>query len=333
MTPIIKVEHLVREYQVAERTDNFWRYLFWRKHKRVRAVDDISFSVERGEFAGYIGPNGAGKSTSIKILTGILVPTSGTVLVNGQVPHLKRKENASQIGVVFGQRSQLWWDLPVRDSFDLLRRIYKIPLDVFTQNVATFTELLDLDKFADTPVRQLSLGQKMRADLAAALLHNPRILFLDEPTVGLDVVAKKRIREFIRRMKNERDLTVILTTHDMKDVEEICDRIIVVNEGKIMLDMAVAEVRNTLGQSHQLIVDFDEEPQVETLASAQVVAKDGPRWTYSFKRNEVSANELIGQLAAQAKVRDIFLKEPDIEDIVRDLYEGHISVKPVENGR
>ena len=326
MPPIIEVTHLTREFKVARRDDNFWRYLFMRQYRTVRAVDDISFSVAPGELVGFLGPNGAGKSTTIKMLTGILVPTAGALLVDGRVPHKQRQQNAARIGVVFGQRSQLWWDLPVPDSFELLRRIYRIPQDVYDRNIKSLTDLLDLQTFADTPVRQLSLGQKMRAELAAALLHDPQILFLDEPTVGLDVVAKKRIRDFIRQMRRERNLTVILTTHDMKDVEEICERILIIDHGRIVLDRTVDAVRNTLGQVNLLIVDFDEEPTVEDLGVATVIAKDGPRWTYSFKREDISANELITKVIAVAKVRDIYLKEPDIEEIVRDLYEGKTSV-------
>jgi ABC-2 type transport system ATP-binding protein len=275
---------------------------------------------------GYLGPNGAGKSTTIKILTGILVPTKGSVLVNGQVPHLKRQENAAKIGVVFGQRSQLWWDLPVLDSFELLRRIYRLPQAVYVKNLKSLTELLELNKFIDTPVRQLSLGQKMRAELAAALLHDPGILFLDEPTVGLDVVAKKRIRDFIRRMRNERNLTVILTTHDMKDVEAICDRIILINDGKIVLDMPMEAMKNKLGGFNTLTVDFDEEPATDELEGARLISKDGPRWVYAFKRNTVSANDLITRVIAISRVRDIFLQEPDVEDMVRDIYEGRLDI-------
>lgn len=328
MEPIIKVENLVREFKIAQRDENFFRYLFFRKYKTVRAVDDISFSVSPGELVGFLGPNGAGKSTTIKMLTGILVPTTGSVLVNHRVPHQKREENAAKIGVVFGQRSQLWWDLPVLDSFELLRRIYRIPQATYTKNIKSLIELLELDKFANTPVRQLSLGQKMRAELAASLLHDPEILFLDEPTIGLDVVAKKRIRDFIRQMQIERNLTVILTTHDMKDVDEICDRMVIIDTGKIILDMPVDEVRNKLGGVNLLTVDFDEEPTINNLVHAKVTSKDGPRWTYSFNRDDISANELITQVISTAKVRDIFLKEPDIEDIVRDLYEGKISISP-----
>ena len=322
MTSNIVVERLVREFSVAERDENFFRYLLLRKYKTVRAVDEISFSVSPGELVGFLGPNGAGKSTTIKMLTGILVPTSGSVLVDGRVPHLKRQENAARIGVVFGQRSQLWWDLPMRDSFELLRRIYRIPQAVFERNIRTLTELLELGKFADIPVRQLSLGQKMRAELAAALLHDPEILFLDEPTIGLDVVAKKRIRDFIRQMQSERNLTVILTTHDMKDVEEICQRLIIIDSGRIMLDMAVDDVRNQLGQVNFLIVDFDEVPVGDAPDHARVITKEGSRWTYAFKREEISANDLITRVISSARVSDIYLKEPDIEDIVRDLYEG-----------
>ena len=325
MEPVIRVNNLVREFKVAVRDKNFFRYLFLRKHRIVRAVDGASFDVARGELVGYIGPNGAGKSTTIKMLTGILVPTSGAVLVNGNVPHLKRKENAARIGVVFGQRSQLWWDLPVMDSFELLRRIYKIPFAVYETNVDKFADLLDLHKFADMPVRQLSLGQKMRAELAASLLHDPEILFLDEPTVGLDIVAKKQIRDFIQDMRNERGVTVILTTHDMKDIEEVCDRIILIDEGKIMLDMSVDDVRDKLGGVNTLVVDFDKEPTSD-IDGAKVVSKEGPRWTFSFKRPEISANDLITRILTHSKVRDVFLREPDIEDIVRDLYEGNITI-------
>lgn len=325
MESIVEVNNLVREFKVAQRDANFFRYLFKRQHRIVRAVDGISFSVSRGELVGYIGPNGAGKSTTIKMLTGILVPTRGRALVRGNVPHLRRKENAASIGVVFGQRSQLWWDLPVVDSFELLRRIYKIPASVYERNVSVFTEMLGLGRFADTPVRQLSLGQKMRADLAASLLHDPEILFLDEPTVGLDVVAKKQMRDFIRQIRDERGVTVILTTHDMKDIEQVCERIILIDEGKLVLDMSVDDVINTLGGVNTLVVDFDEEP-AGAIAGATVVSKEGPRWTFSFKREEVSANDLIARILAVSGVSDVFLREPDIEDIVRDLYEGKIAL-------
>ncbi len=322
--PVIEANDLTRDFKIMKRDSNFWRFLFSRQYETKRAIDGISFEISAGELVGYIGPNGAGKSTTIKTLTGILVPSSGTVSVLGNTPYLKRKENASQIGVVFGQRTQLWWDLPVVDSFDLLRRIYKIPGEIYEQNLKTFTDILDIDSFLNKPVRQLSLGQRMRADLAASLLHNPRILFLDEPTIGLDIVVKKQVRQFIRKMRNERGLTVILTTHDMKDIEEICDRIIMIDHGKIMLDMKVDEVRDKFGGFNTLTVYFDVEPDNIQIPYVEIVSKDGPRWTITFQKDKIAANELITRISAISTVRDISLKEPDIEDVIRDIYTGRI---------
>ena len=321
---MITVRNLCKDYRIAKRDKNFLRYLFSRQYESKRAVDNVNFSVGKGELVGYIGPNGAGKSTTIKMMTGIMVPTSGEITVMGNVPHLKRKVNAKNIGVVFGQRTQLWWDLPVADSFDLLRRIYSIPRQVYQDNLLLFESVLDIKSFIDKPVRQLSLGQRMRADLAAALLHNPSMLFLDEPTIGLDIVVKKQIRQFIRKVRNERDLTVILTTHDMRDVEEICDRIIMIDHGKIMLDMKTSDVRDKLGGANTLIVDFDEPPQAVEIPFVEVASIDGPRWTFTFQRNNISASDLIARIAALAPVADLSLKEPDIEDVIRDIYEGKI---------
>ena len=321
---MITVRNLCKDYRIAKRDKNFLRYLFSRQYENKRAVDNVNFSVGKGELVGYIGPNGAGKSTTIKMMTGIMVPTSGEITVMGNVPHLKRKVNAKNIGVVFGQRTQLWWDLPVADSFDLLRRIYSIPRQVYQDNLLLFESVLDIKSFIDKPVRQLSLGQRMRSDLAAALLHNPSMLFLDEPTIGLDIVVKKQIRQFIRKVRNERDLTVILTTHDMRDVEEICDRIIMIDHGKIMLDMKTSDVRDKLGGANTLVVDFDEPPQAVDIPFAEVASIDGPRWTFIFQRNNISASDLIARISALAPVADLSLKEPDIEDVIRDIYEGKI---------
>lgn len=328
MSVVIEVKNLVRDFKIAKRDKNFFRFLFLRQYETKRAVDNVSFEITKGELVGYIGPNGAGKSTTIKILTGILVPTEGYVSVLGNVPYQKRKENALKIGVVFGQRSQLWWDLPVIDSFNLLQRIYKIPPAIFKENMRVFSEILDLDSFINKPVRQLSLGQRMRADLAASLLHNPEILFLDEPTIGLDVVVKKQIRQFIREIRNTRGITVILTTHDMKDIEEICDRIIMIDKGRVMLDMPVDEVKGKLGGSnYTLIVDFEDEPPGEiTIDNTTIVAKEGPRWTFSFQREEITASELISRLSSVSTIRDISIREPDIEDIIRDIYTEKIKI-------
>ena len=317
----IIVENLSKKFKIANRSKGFTQYLFNRKYKTVNAVDNLNFSIEQGELVGYIGPNGAGKSTSIKILTGILTPTHGEVYVFGNVPYKKRKENAKKIGVVFGQRTQLWWDLPVSDSFELLKRIYKIPDRIFKDNYNKFIEVLELDKFIDTPVRQLSLGQRMRADLAASLLHNPEILFLDEPTIGLDVVVKKKIRSFIKDMRNERDITVILTTHDMKDVEEICDRIILINHGEIIIDFPVDKIKSRLGGVNTIIIDFDKEPLTQiNIPNIKIVSKNNSRWIIEFDKKKIAPQKIISDFMKISTVKDIILKEPEIEDIIRKLY-------------
>jgi ABC-2 type transport system ATP-binding protein len=220
--------------------------------REVVAVDGISLAIEPGEMVACLGPNGAGKSTTIKMLTGILVPSSGSVQVFGLQPHRQRRRVARRIGVVFGQRTQLWWDLPLRDSFDLLRHIYRVPAERFEANMREFSELLDLDTFMDTPVRQLSLGQRMRGDLAAALLHDPDVLYLDEPTIGLDVVAKHRVRSFLRELNEDRGVTVLLTTHDMADVERLCSRLLIIDHGKLLFDGGVDQMRGRVGGTSSL---------------------------------------------------------------------------------
>ncbi|MGE5603521.1 MAG: ABC transporter ATP-binding protein, partial [Nitrososphaerales archaeon] len=236
------------------------RNLITREFSTVHAVDGVSFDIQAGELVGYLGPNGAGKSTTLKMLTGILVPTSGHLLVDGRVPWQQRREHVYHIGAVFGQRTGLWWDLPVVESMDLLRHIYRVPEPRYRQNMVLFAHLLGLDELLDKPVRSLSLGQRMRADLAAALLHDPKLLFLDEPTIGLDVVAKERIREFIRTVNRERGTTIILTTHDLGDVEKLCERVIMIDRGKIMYDGALETLRRRFGEGRVLVVDFDALP-------------------------------------------------------------------------
>lgn len=226
---IIEVDNLYREYKVAKKGKNYLQYFFNRKYKKISAVNDISFAINEGESVGFLGPNGAGKSTTIKMLVGILTPSSGKIKVFGREPSKYRKENAQYIGVVFGQKSQLWWDLPVIDTYLLLKKIYKISEEEFEYNLKYYVSELDMDSFLHQPVRQLSLGQRMRAELCAALLHNPRILFLDEPTIGLDIVVKKQIRLMINKINRERNVTILLTTHDLKDIEDVCDRIILIN--------------------------------------------------------------------------------------------------------
>ena len=293
-----------------------------RERTQVDAVAGISFAVERGEMLGYVGPNGAGKSTTVKMLTGILVPSSGFVRVLDLEPTRQRVELARRIGVVFGQRTQLWWDLPLRDSFELLRHIYRIAPDVYERNIAEFGKVLDLEAFVDTPVRQLSLGQRMRGDLAAALLHDPEILFLDEPTIGLDVVAKARIREFLARLNTERGTTVLLTTHDMDDIERLCKRMLVIDHGRVIYDGDLETVKARFGADSVLVVDLEEAAPPLDVAGATVERVDGPRQWLRFRREHTSAASLLSEIASKAAVRDIAIQDPDIEDVVRRIYEA-----------
>lgn len=288
---------------------------------RKVAVHDISFDIPRGEIVGYLGPNGAGKSTTIKVLTGLLVPDGGTVTVGGLVPWKQRRQHVARLGAVFGQRTTLWWDLPVRESLELLRHIYRVPATRFAENLAQFTELLELGPFLDTPARSLSLGQRMRADLAAALLHDPELLFLDEPTVGLDVVAKERIREFVRAVNAERGVTVLLTTHDLGDVERLARRVMMIDAGRLLFDGPLADLQARYGGERELWVEFEETPAQPEVAGLTLLASDGPRLRYGFRG---SAAGPMAAVTALAPVRDITVKEPDVEATVRRIYEGNL---------
>lgn len=320
----IVVEGLQRTFNVRRREPGAGalRHLLSRSSRVVRAVDDISFEVPRGDIVGYVGPNGAGKSTTIKMLTGILVPSSGTVRVLDLVPWQQRRQLASHIGVVFGQRTQLWWDLPLIESLELLRHVYRIPPRRFVDNLTRFREILELDPFLDTPVRQLSLGQRMRGDLAAALLHDPEILYLDEPTIGLDVVAKARIREFLQLVNRERDVTVLLTTHDMSDIAHLCRRMMIIDHGRLIYDGSVSAIRERYGTARTLVVDLEHEPDEPIcLARGREIRADGPRRWIQFRRDEATAAELIAELSSRYPVRDLTIEEPEIEGIVRQIYE------------
>jgi ABC-2 type transport system ATP-binding protein len=327
--PVIRVENLEKTFRVALHHRGAFgavRALFDRRYREVRAVDGISFTVERGEMLGCLGPNGAGKSTTIKMLTGILVPSGGQVEVLGLSPHRRRKEVARRIGVVFGQRTQLWWDLPLIESLDLLRYIYRVPAERYRRNLDTFRELLALDPFLSTPVRQLSLGQRMRGDLAAALLHDPEILYLDEPTIGLDVVAKHRIRDFLRTINRERGVTVLLTTHDMADVEQLCSRLLIIDRGTLLYDGGLAEIRDRLGKERTLVIDLaEDEPAIHDgpvqIAHAREVRADGARRWLRFSRDDTTAAELIAAVAARYRLQDLTIEEPEIEAIIRRIYE------------
>jgi ABC-2 type transport system ATP-binding protein len=309
---MIEVEHLSKQFVVR-------RGRFRRERVVVDAVRDITFRVERGELLGYLGPNGAGKSTTIKMLTGILVPSGGRVSVGGLDPSKRRIELAKRIGAMFGQRVQLWWDLPLIDSFELLRHIYKVPADRYRASLARFREVLDLDPFLQTPVRQLSLGQRIRGELTASMLHEPELLFLDEPTIGLDVVAKQRVRDFLVEINRERGVTVLLTTHDLGDIERLCERLLVIDQGSLIWDGRIDELKDRYGAERTLIVDLEEPAAALEIEGARVERVDGPRQWLRFRG---PAAELTARVASVARLVDLQIAEPDIEEIVRRIYGG-----------
>ncbi|MEU0655502.1 MULTISPECIES: ABC transporter ATP-binding protein [Streptomyces] len=294
--------------------------LLRRERHQVRAVDSISFTVARGEMVGYIGPNGAGKSTTIKMLTGILTPSGGRLRVAGIDPSRERTRLAHRIGVVFGQRTTLWWDLPLIDSYKLMRRMYRIPGARYRENLARMVELLDLGDLLEVPVRQLSLGQRMRGDIAAALLHDPEVLYLDEPTIGLDVVSKTRVREFLRQVNAERSTTVLLTTHDLQDIEQVCSRVMVIDHGRLVYDGALAGLHEVGESERTLVVDLEREcPPVEVPAPARVVRVEGARQWVAFPASE-SAAGLVARIAERYPLVDLSVREPDIEAVIAKMY-------------
>lgn len=317
---VIEVSNLCRSFKVAKRDGNFLKYMFHREYTTVEAVRNISFTIKQGELVGFIGPNGAGKSTTIKMMSGILVPTSGDIKVLGRVPYKNRKVNANDIGVLFGQRSQLWWDLPVEDTFRLLKKIYKISEKTYTDNLSVYGEILGLKDFINRPVRQLSLGQRMRADLCAALLHDPKILFLDEPTIGLDVLVKKQIRQMIRKINAEKGVTVILTTHDMKDIEEVCERIIMIDKGQIIIDSSTKEVKHKFQGNSMITVAFDKIPDNLELDRIESIDWNDGCAVITFDSSKISSAEIISDIVSKHKISDIAIKEPEIDDIISNLY-------------
>jgi ABC-2 type transport system ATP-binding protein len=322
---MIRVEHLTKQFKRAVRKDGFLssiKTLIHPEYEMKQAVNDISFHIKEGELVGYIGPNGAGKSTSIKMLTGILVPSSGHIEVNGLVPHLDRKANAKQIGVVFGQKTQLWWDVPVIESLRLLRDIYKVPEKQFKRNLDLFADLLEIHHFQDVPVRQLSLGQRMRADLAAALLHNPRILFLDEPTIGVDIVAKERLRTFIREINRDQKVTVLLTTHDMGDIEKLCSRMMIVDQGRVIYDGSVEQIRTQYGKTRTLVIEFEEAIDDFEVPKTELIKSEGNKKWFSFNRLDTSPSELISYIGLRSHIIDLTVLEPEVEEMVRNIYQG-----------
>jgi ABC-2 type transport system ATP-binding protein len=287
----------------------------------IRAVAGIDLQVAPGEIYGFLGPNGAGKSTTIKMLTGILVPTSGRVRVAGLEPSRQRTELAMRIGVVFGQRTTLWWDLPLRDSFALLQKLYRVDPARHRRNLEEYVELLDLGDLLDTPVRQLSLGQRMRGDITAALLHDPEILYLDEPTIGLDVISKGRLRDFLRTLNAERGTTLLLTTHDLQDIEALCGRVIVIDHGTAVFDGALTDLHLRGGSTRTLVVDLVDEAPPIRVDGAVTRRVEGPRQWLSFPA-DASAAPIVAAVAASYAVADLSIQEPDIEDVIRQIYAG-----------
>jgi len=335
MPTLIDVDGLTKDYRITRRREGVMGGLvdLVRPRKRtLRAVDGVSFAIDQGEMVGYIGANGAGKSTTIKMLTGILTPTSGEVRVGGLVPYRQRQSYTRHIGVVFGQRTQLWWDLAVVESFRLLQRVYEVPEARYRERMAFFDDLLGLGEFLDQPVRKLSLGQRMRCDLAAALVHEPRVLFLDEPTIGLDVVAKESVRGFLREARDRLGLTVILTTHDLGDIEQLCRRIIIIDHGKVLYDGTLEALRRGPGHRLRLCLDFAEPLTRAQLgavtADLPVVWDDGGqaddpaqhRHCALFSRAEITAAVLISRVIDRHRLRDMAITEPAIEDVVRRIY-------------
>jgi len=321
--PAILVEGLRKSYRVAERRSGAFaglRSFFSPRWRTVDALAGVSFSIERGELVGYIGPNGAGKSTTVKVLAGILVPDGGRVEVLGRVPWRERVAHVSRIGVVFGQRTQLWWDLPVLDSFELLRDIYRVGGAEHRRALDELVTMLDLAPLLPVPVRQLSLGQRMRCDLAAALLHAPDLLFLDEPTIGLDAVSKLAVRRFIQSLNQQRGVTVILTTHDMDDIESLCARVLLISDGRLLSDGPLSSLRAQVTGERWLIVDLhDPSARIEDPA-AEVIRREGDRVTLRFDPSTVSTAELVGRVTARHAVRDLLVQHPPIEEIIARLY-------------
>ena len=324
--PVIQVKNLTKTFKRQKRKSGFWgsvQSLFKREYEVIRAVDEVSFEVDRGEIIGYIGPNGAGKSTTIKMLVGILYPTSGEVEINGRAPFKNRVENAKRMGVVFGQRSQLFWDIPVSESLNLTRYMYKIPKDQYQANLKLLSEIFGLNDFINIPVRQLSLGQRMRADLCMALMHDPEILYLDEPTIGLDVVIKEDIREFIRKINQEKGTTVVLTTHDVSDVEKLCKRVLVIDHGKIIYDGELAELKNRYGAEETMEVELDNEFQDDVLKGVDILdlQNEGNKLQIRYDRTRANSSKILSWLMKKYEVKDFVVKEADIETVIRTMYQ------------
>jgi len=319
----IVVENLHKTFKVAKRQAGLWnslRSIADREYKIVSALHGINFKLNAGELVGYIGPNGAGKSTTVKVMSGILVPDSGRCEILGLNPWKNRIQHVRHIGVVFGQRTQLWWDVPVDDSFDLIKDIYKIPVEQFIRTKNELTERLNLQSLLGVPVRQLSLGQKMRCELAASLLHQPPVLFLDEPTIGLDAISKIAIRDFIRNLNRKKGVTVILTTHDMDDIEALCSRIILIGKGKILLDGTIEQIRKQILPERVLKIDFLSKPSRVDIPGVVLLVEEDNHIALRFDPLKNNAMELIQVISAHNDIKDFIIENPPIEEIIAKMY-------------
>lgn len=322
---MIKVENISKTFQVSRRNAGFSeavKALFHKQYEYIKALDDISFSIEEGEMVGYIGPNGAGKSSTIKVLSGILTPEQGSCIINGRIPWKDRTEHVRDIGVVFGQRSQLWWDVPVIDSYELLRDIYRIPQGQYKSNLDELVALLNLEQIIRTPARQLSLGQRMRCEIAASLLHSPKILFLDEPTIGLDAVSKIAVRDFILELNRKHNTTVILTTHDMQDIERLTRRIILIGKGKILMDGKLEEIKKQLSTSKKLSVEFNG-GDITLCEGLMSLSCNNHLASFDIDLTRLTVSEAISHISKQVDVIDISVEGPSIDEIVAKLYQQY----------
>ena len=330
---MIKVENLSKEFKISKKYPGFkgaLRSFFSTEYTIKKAVDDISFEINDGEIVGYIGANGAGKSTTIKMMTGILTPSSGRIIVDGVIPYENREKNAKNIGVVFGQKTQLWWDLPVSETFPLLKDIYGVSDEYYEERMNYFKEILGLDEFFLSPVRTLSLGQRMRADLAAALIHNPKIIYLDEPTIGLDVVVKESVRKAIKDINEKYGTTIILTTHDLNDIEELCNRIIIIDSGKKIYDGELEGVKEQFGYLTTIEIQLKDKSNIEKINFARFKDDDfklnmkESKINITFNKNNISSADIIGEVMKKSKVIDFNIKETSIEDIVKKMYKNEV---------
>lgn len=329
---IIKVKDLLKTYKIIEKEDGligYFKNLIKPKYKEFTAVNHINFEIQEGELVGYIGENGAGKSTTIKMLTGLLTPTSGEIVVDDLVPNKNRIENNKKIGAVFGQKTQLWWDLPVIESFRLIKKMYKIPDGEYRKNLKKFSEILELDDLLEKQVKNLSLGQKMRCEIAATFLHNPKIVYLDEPTIGLDVLVKERIRAFIKEINKEKNTTVILTTHDLKDIEDVCDRIILLDKGQIIYDGEKEKFKETYGK--QVIAQIIVKNKTSLITTEtindefEVVEESDEQVKIRFNHDKYTIMDIVNRISNYCEITDMHIEEQGLEEILKEIYRGQIT--------